>query len=1033
MDKGLYEALITKRLEALLAAEAGFEAKTAVVDLAEQPHVLGRHLGEVVTRRLSREKRPEARIELINRLIELLDGEGGDQVGAGPRQLLSLLPPAAPGIGPTSAVRPATPLSAAALLTNAVGEPALASELRAELATADRVDLLCAFVKWHGLRLLEGELRDLRERGVPLRVITTTYVGATERAALDRLVNEFAAEVRIQYDSLRTRLHAKAWMFQRDSGFDTGYVGSSNLSKAALLDGVEWNVRLSSVATPDLLAKFAATFDTYWADPSYELYDPIRDRDRLDDALSVASGRSRGSELTVSLSGLEVSARPYQRRMLEALEVEREVHGRHRNLLVAATGTGKTVVAALDYRRLADRRPAGGPLPRLLFIAHRREILQQSLRTFREVLGDAAFGELWVGDSRPERFTHVFASVQSLTTYGVDRIPIDAYDHVIVDEFHHAEATTSRRVIDRLQPRELLGLTATPERADGVDVRTFFGGRSAYELRLWDALSAELLSPFHYFGISDGTDLATLEWKRGRYDEAALSNLYTGNDARTRIVLQQLRDKVADLGSMRALGFCVSVEHAEYMAAAFNAAGVPALAVSGSTSLRERDDAIRRLRAREVNVLFAADLFNEGLDVPEIDTVLFLRPTESATIFLQQLGRGLRLVEGKAVLTVLDFVGHHRKEFRFDQRYRALTGATRRGLERQVEQGFPFLPSGCQIVLDRQTSEAVLRSVREQLTARWKQLVSELKAHPTESLAEFVTESGAELADVVKADRSWTALRQEAGVTTRPAGPVEESLLRRVRTFSHVDDKDRANAYLRILSDDAPSYSALDPRSQLFARMLFFSFWPDGGGFASYDDGLSALREEANTRADTRSVIELSMAAAAHVARPLNGGLSWLPLRVHGRYTREEALAALGYVSLDGRKPNSFREGVLWCEEAQADALFVTLKKAEADYSPTTMYRDYAISPEVFHWESQSVTTVASPTGQRYLNHRRRGTYVLLFSRRDKSTEFGTGAPFLFLGTAQYESHRGERPIAITWRLDVPMPADAFAEASVVA
>ncbi len=1034
MDAGLYESLVTKRLDELLAEDALLNADIAGVDPAEQPYVLGRHLGEVVTRRLKRERSPEARVELINRLITLLEDGSGDAVGPGPRQLLSLLPTPAPGVTRLSSTRPATPLSDAALLTNASGEPALASELRAEMSSADHVDLLCAFVKWHGLRLLEEELRALRDRGVHLRVITTTYVGATERRALDRLVNEFGAEVRIQYDSLRTRLHAKAWMFRRNSGFDTGYVGSSNLSRAALLDGVEWNVRLSSVATPDLLQKFSATFDTYWADPSYELYDPVRDRDRLDDALAQASGRGKGGDLPVSLSGLEVTARPYQRRMLEALEVEREVHDRHRNLLVAATGTGKTVVAALDYRRLAERRAAGEPLPTLLFVAHRREILQQSLRTFREVLGDATFGELWVGNNRPDRFTHVFASVQSLTSYGVDQIPADAYSHVIVDEFHHAEAATYRRLMARLEPTELLGLTATPERADGNDVRaTYFEGRSAYELRLWDALSAELLSPFHYFGISDGTDLAALEWRRGRYDEAALSRLYTGNDARSRIVLEQLRDKVADLSAMRALGFCVSVDHADYMAAVFNRAGIPALAVNGSTPIRDREDAIRRLRSRDVNVLFAADLFNEGLDIPEVDTVLFLRPTESSTIFLQQLGRGLRLVDGKAVLTVLDFVGHHRKEFRFDQRYRALTGATRRGLARQVEQGFPFLPSGCQIILDRQTSDAVLKSVREQLTGRWKQLLGELRAHPTDSLVEFVSEAGAEVADVVRADRSWTTLRREAGLEVAPQGPVEETLLRRVRTFAHVDDRDRAAAYLRILADDAAGYAELEPRDQAFARMLFFSYWPGGGGFSSYEDGLAALRAERNTRADTRSVIELGFAAADHLARPLGGSLSWLPLRVHGRYTREEVLSAMGYVSIDGRKPNSFREGVLWCEEAQSDALFVTLKKSESDYSPTTMYRDYAISPDVFHWESQSVTTVASPTGQRYLNHRGRGTHVLLFSRSEKTTEFGTGAPFLFLGTAQYESHRGERPISITWRLDTPMPADAFAAASVVA
>ena len=307
----------------------------------------------------------------------------------------------------------------AALLTNTRGEPSLGSELRAELDTCDEVDLLCAFVKWYGLRLLESELQRLKARGAPLRVITTTYMGATDPSALDRLVRDFGAEVKIQYDAQRTRLHAKAWMFRRRTTFDTAYVGSSNLSRAALLDGVEWNVRLSRVGTPALLEKFRGTFDTYWNDPSFETYDPDRDRDRLDDAFAEASGRTTHDRVTLSLSGLEVRAFSYQQVMLDALEVERRVHDRHRNLIVAATGTGKTVVAALDYRRLSE---AAGARPSLLFVAHRGEILEQSLRTYREVLNDANFGELYVGGARPERWQHVFASVQSLTAYGVTKL-----------------------------------------------------------------------------------------------------------------------------------------------------------------------------------------------------------------------------------------------------------------------------------------------------------------------------------------------------------------------------------------------------------------------------------------------------------------------------------------------------------------------------------------------------------------------------------------------------------------------------------
>ena len=240
------------------------------------------------------------------------------------------------------------------------------------------------------------------------------------------------------------------------------------------------------------------------------------------------------------------------------------------------------------------------------------------------------------------------------------------------------------------------------------------------------------------------------------------------------------------------------------------------------------------------------------------------------------------------------------------------------------------------------------------------------------------------------------------------------------------------SAYMTWLRDDAPHYSNADPVLQAYGRMLFFSLWPAGGGFDSYDAGLDALRHEPALREDLRAVIRLGLQDANRVATRPSGELGMRPLRVHARYTREEIVSALDYVSIDGRKPNSFREGVFFSPAANADAFLVTLHKSEADYSPTTMYQDYAISPELFHWESQSVTTVASKTGQRYLTHRANGSHVLLFTRPQKVSAFGTGAPYLFLGEADYVEHRGERPISITWRLQTPMPAADFAVASVV-
>lgn len=1025
--EGLYESLITRAMAERLSTIPPSSFRHGTVDEADEPEVLARHVRDTTLRVLRGAKTKERRLAIVNQLVEVL-GASEDSLSVA-RQLLAVTRPSAPGrTGIAIADRPSTPLSDAALLTNAPGEPGLGHEVRAELASANCVDLIMAFVKWYGLRLVEDRLQSIRDRGVPLRVITTTYMGATERAALDRLVRDFDAQVKVQYDAQRTRLHAKAWLFRRNTGFNTAYVGSSNLSRAAMLDGVEWNVRLSSVSTPALLQKFLATFDSYWNDPSFEAYDPETDRDRLDDALAEASGKHPHDRVTLTLSGLEVRPYAYQQEMLDQLDVERLVHGRHRNLLVAATGTGKTVIAALDYRRLAAEATFR---PTLLFVAHRREILQQSLRTYREVLGDANFGELYVDGHRPERWEHVFASVQSLSTYGITNVPPGSYRVVVIDEFHHAEAKTYRRILDHLRPRELLGLTATPERADGLDVRSFFGGRTAAELRLWDALKADLLTPFHYFAVADGMDMTRVAWRSGAYDTGALSNLFTGNDARARIILKTVRDKVVDLSAMKALGFCVSRDHARYMSRVFNEAGIRAACVLGDTPSVERDAAVRDLKDGTVQILFTVDVFNEGVDVPAVNTVLFLRPTESATVFLQQLGRGLRRAKDKAVLTALDFVGLHRREFRFDQRFRAMTGSTRADLERDMNHGFPFLPAGTQIVLDRQSQKLILDNIKGQVTRRWPNITTELRAHLTDDLGTFLHESGVELVDVVRGDRSWARLRREAGLAVPGKGPNEEAVLKRVRALCHVDDPDRTSAYLTWLSDEAPDYGSAEPSLQAYGRMLFFSLWPDGGSFDSYGAGLEALRREPAARQDLRAVIALGIEGASRVTRHLGGELRLRPLRVHAQYTREEIVSALDYVSLDGRKPNSFREGVLFSPVATSDAFLVTLHKSERDYSPTTMYQDFAISPELFHWESQSGTTVASKTGQRYLNHQAIGNHVLLFTRPHKVSPFGTGAPYLFLGEADYVEHRGERPIGITWRLRVPMPAGDYAAAAV--
>ncbi|MEU1461093.1 DUF3427 domain-containing protein [Streptomyces sp. NPDC005727] len=1033
---GVYEQLITEEVsEALGQLETmGWKAVDAEVSAESTPHVLARHIGEVVARRLN-QLPPAQQVRFANQILTSLStatpehdaSEPVSTVAEGPRQLLALAKQEAPG---AYAIRPLTPLSETSLLTNSPDDLSLGSELRAELATADRIDLLCAFVKWYGIRVLEDALRAAKERGVPIRVITTTYMGATDRHALDRLVRDFGATVKVNYEIRSTRLHAKAWLFRRRTGFDTAYVGSSNLSRAALLDGLEWNVRLSSIATPAVLDKFEATFDAYWNDTAFETYDPDLHGERLDGALAQAGGSTSATDLKINLSGLQVRPFPHQRDMLERLTVERQIRGRHRNLLVAATGTGKTVMAALDYRSLCGQLRSDRP--RLLFVAHRKEILRQSLRTYREVLDDASFGELLHVGTEPRTWEHVFASVQSLNISRLEQLAAEHFDIIVIDEFHHATATTYRRVIDHFTPRELLGLTATPERMDGRNVQDeFFDGRIAAEMRLWEALENDLLCPFHYFGIPDGTDLTNLGWQKGAYADQELGNLYTGNHARARIVVKQIRDKVSNPGAMRALGFCVTKAHAHFMADFFRQAGFQAIALDSDSPGEVRARALSELREGKLQVIFSVDLFNEGLDIPDVDTLLLLRPTNSATVFLQQLGRGLRRTETKPVLTVLDFIGQHRAEFRFEEQFRALTNLSRNRLVDHIEHDFPQLPSGCQIILEGKSKDLVLDNIRTQLRATVKTLVKEVKAYSTPRLADYLRESCRDVKELYKSDNSWTSVLRQAGLITEDSAPGEAALLKRVHAFLHIDDPERASAYLRLLEDGVPAYEELTPTDQSYARMLFFNLWDNAGGFTSFQEGLASLRGQRAFRDELRQVLSHVVEQADHVPIPLSGRLSRVPLRIHSAYNRSEILAALGVARFGGQMPRSFAKGVEWVEELQTDALLITLDKNEKDFSPTVRYKDYALSPTLFHWESQNATAEDSRAGLRYRQHKQRGSHVLLFMRRYKNTDIGKPQPWMLLGPATYESHTGSKPMAITWRLEHDLPADVWTYSAV--
>lgn len=1021
---GLYETLITEALVGDLdqAAKRWHVVRDALRP-PEAPDRIAFHLSKVIERAvqgMGEADRSEKGVALARAIVDLIKSFKGDELEGGERPIL---PP-----GVLRAVRsyrpdgaedvidaPLTPLLDTTLLTNASGEPRVGKQVQSEIASADSIDVVMAFVRRSGIRPLLTALRQHCESGRPLRLLTTTYTGSTEPEALDDLVR-IGAQVKVSYDTSGTRLHAKAWLFHRETGFSTAFIGSSNLTQQAQVTGLEWNVRISGARNPDVLRQMEAIFESYWNGQDFKRYDQDEFRRNTE--------ANRNGGITITLAPTEIRPEPFQTRLLEQIELARQ-QGHHRNLLVSATGTGKTVMAALDYATLRERLPRA----RLLFIAHREEILTKSRDTFRVALRDTTFGEDWVSGNRPSRFDHVFASIQSLAIADLSHLQPDHFDVVIVDEFHHAAAQSYQKVLGFLNPRELLGLTATPERADGLSVLNWFDGRIAAELRLWDAIDQQRLVPFQYFGIHDGLNLTEIPWKRGRgYDVGALTNLITGNHVLARIVIKQVQEHLSSIGTMRALGFCVSIDHARFMASEFNRAGIPSIAIWSDSADADRKGALKDLAEGKIKAVFSVDLFNEGIDVPTVDTLLMLRPTESGTLFLQQLGRGLRKSIGKTLCTVLDFVGQHRREFRYDQRFRALLGGSRKQVIEQIESGFPYLPAGCHMELDRVASEIVLASVKNSVPSMWREKVTALQqlaaSGVAPSLADYLEDTGLELVDIYASNRSWSDLLEAAGCQLQPSGSEEKTLRRAVGRLLHVDDLGRIRTWREFLSSEtAPTVLGMSVFEQRLIRMLVVSMVDSSSSTTrTLEGGIALLWHHPQVRRELCEVLDVLTKQVTHLPISLTTHPD-VPLQIHARYTRLEILVAFGLGG--GIDTPPWREGVYWAAEAKADLLAFTLDKSSGNFSPTTRYRDYAISPSLIHWESQSETKASGKVGQRYQHHVALNSSVMLFAR--KTTD---DRAFFFVGPATYVRHQSEAPMAITWRLHSDLPGDVYAEFS---
>ena len=959
LKQGIYEQIINQETERNIkqAEQSGLVCVQQPIDSAESPQMLANYLANAIRQKLEDTEEQQDRVNLINRIM-IDAGLMDDKQIVKPSDLLaevmSQQQAALQTQSNTETVRPISGFRVSNLFTGGSSALSLGEEIRREIASADEICFIVSFLKVSGVRILLDDLKKFCSReGTRLRIITTTYCGATQAKAIEQLAELPNTEIRISYNTDIERLHAKSYIFVRNSGMNTAYIGSSNLSKSAQTEGLEWNMRVTSVENPHIIKTALATFEMYWNSPNFEDF-------------SIGGIEKFNKEIHRNIFHTETSnfvyqrytLLPHQKQILDKLRVEREDRDNFKNLIVAATGTGKTVISAFDYQEFARTHSRA----RILFTAHREEILRQSLSTYRSVLQDANFGTLWVGGNRPQdasEYEHLFVSISMFNSRFEEffaKLDADYYDYIVIDEAHHSQANSYRKLFDHFTPKLLVGLTATPERMDGQDLRPDFGGRISAEIRLPQALQAGLLTPFQYLCISDDTDLSDESlWSGQKYNTERLADKLCAK-MRAKLIVDALHKYLADEYTCRALCFCVNKRHADFMAEQLSLYGFNAKSLTSDTPTDERKQLAKDLRDGTLHYLCVVDIFNEGVDIPEIDTVLFLRPTESLTIFLQQLGRGLRLSAGKTELTVLDFVAQANRKYDFASRFRALTLHPEKNIQKQIKDGFTLLPLGCSIVMEKKARQYILDNITSAIYNK-NRIVREIISYTSEpSISQFLENNGQDIRILYQGSNCWSSLKRAAGRISYSDDAITKRLEKGMANLIHHN----TSSFLRFVERFIAGESVhIDEANRTYAIMLYYTLFLDKisrAGFSNINEALMLIHDEkyACFKQEVSEIVSYLLANLNIKTTPI--GAEIIPgLELYGCYTREEVFTLVGRQTAEVKMQGA-ASGVFNLPEHNATLLFVTLNKSEKDFSPSTQYKDYLITEDYFHWQSHGVS-----------------------------------------------------------------------------
>ena len=1026
LKQGIYEHIINQETDRKIqeVEQSGLVCVQQPIDSAESPQMLANYLANAIRQKLEDTEEQQDRVNLINRIMidaGLLD----DKQIVKPADLLAEVmtrqQSALQNQSNTQTIRPISGFRVSNLFTGGSSTLSLGEEIRREIASADEICFIVSFLKVSGVRILLDDLKKFCSReGTRLRIITTTYCGATQAKAIEQLAALPNTEIRISYNTDIERLHAKSYIFVRNSGMNTAYIGSSNLSKSAQTEGLEWNMRVTSIENPHIIKTALATFEMYWNSPNFEDF-RIGGIEKFNKEIHRNIFHSETSDFVYQ----RYTLLPHQKQILDKLRVEREDRGNFKNLIVAATGTGKTVISAFDYQEFARTHSRA----RILFTAHREEILRQSLNTYRCVLQDANFGTLWVGSNRPQEaneYEHLFVSISMFNSRFDEFFALldsDFYDYIVIDEAHHSQADSYRKLFDHFRPQLLVGLTATPERMDGKDLRPDFGNRISAEIRLPQALQAGLLTPFQYLCISDDTDLSDDSlWSGQKYNIERLADKLCAK-TRAQLIVDALHKYLADEYTCRALCFCVNKRHADFMAEQLRLYGFNAQSLTSDTPADERKQLAKDLRDGTLHYLCVVDIFNEGVDIPEVDTVLFLRPTESLTIFLQQLGRGLRLSAGKTELTVLDFVAQANRRYDFASRFRALTLQPEKNIQKQIKEGFTLLPLGCSIVMEKKARQYILDNITSAIYNK-NRIIKEINSYATiPTLTQFLENNGQDIRILYQGSNCWSSLKRAAGRISYADDAVTKRLEKGMANLIHHNTASFLRFVERFIAGEGVHKVEVN---KTYAIMLYYALFQDKlskTGYSSINEALELIHlpKYACFKQEIAEIISFLLSRLDIKTTPI--GVEIIPgLELYGCYTREEVFTLVGRQTAEVKMQGA-ASGVFNLPEHNATLLFVTLNKSEKDFSPSTQYNDYLINEKYFHWQSQNTDSHNNNGGRRYTEQEQTKNKIILFVREEKKDGFGNTSPFHCFGLVDYVSSHDDFPMNVKWKLQKPAMA----------